>query len=58
MKKIIFEQEYDDESLYDLGRDIEEAVNEDYNPEYKKIPRKGDDFREGTFKVTIEWSNE
>lgn len=51
----LFEQDYDAESLYDLGRDIGEAVDGDYNPEMAKIPVNEDGFQTGTFKVKIEW---
>ena len=56
---ILFKKEYDEESLYDLGRDIAEAVDEDYNPKMKKIPNvTSDGFKAGTFLVTIEWRND
>jgi hypothetical protein len=55
---IIFKKEYDDESLYDLGRDISEAVLEEYNPKMGDIPKNEDGWMQGTFKVTIEWEPE
>ena len=54
----IFEKEYDGESLYDLQRDISEAMMVDYNPSISKIPQDEHGFQLGTFKVTIEWSND
>lgn len=55
---VIFEKEYDGESLYDLARDIAEAMQEDYNPTVGEIPQDEHGFQLGTFKVTIEWSND
>lgn len=55
---IVFEKEYDGESLYDLGRDIAEAIDETYNDAFKEIPTDEHGFSSGTFKVTIEWSAE
>ena len=54
----VFEQEYDGESLYDLGRDIHEAVDSTFNPVVDKIPVDEYNIQLGTFRVTIEWSNE
>ncbi len=52
---IIFKKAYDDESLYDLERDISEAISEEYNPKMGDIPKDEDGWMKGTFKVTIEW---
>lgn len=48
---IIFDKKYDGESLYDLGRDINEAIEESY-----ELPQDEHGFILGKFKVTIEWS--
>jgi hypothetical protein len=52
--KVIFEQEYDGESIVDLERDISECFDERFNPLVKDLP---DEYGivEGTFKVTITW---
>lgn len=52
---IIFKKEYDGESLYDVGRDIDEAFNAAYNYLMDDIPQDKDGFTKGTFTVTIEW---
>lgn len=51
----IFEKDYDGESLYDLGRDISEAIRSDFNPIVKNIPQDEYGIQEGTFRVKIEW---
>lgn len=48
---ILLEKEYDPESCYDLGRDVDEAL--DWNPldeEYKKFDK---NFMSGTYYVKI-----
>jgi len=56
--KEIFKKVYSDESLYSLGRDIEEAIDENYNPVMGIIAEDEDGFRQGIFTVTIQWSND
>lgn len=59
MKKLtVFEKEYDGESLYDLDRDIAEAIDERFNPTVKNIPQDEHGFQLGTFKVTVTWTEE
>lgn len=53
---IIFEKEYDGESLYDLERDVSEAFDPDYSSTILCVPQDEDGFQVGTFKVTITWS--
>ena len=53
---IIFEKEYDGESIVDLDRDVYECLQEDYNQIMTKIPQDEFGFQKGTFKVTIEWT--
>ena len=55
---IVFEKEYDGESLYDLDRDIAESLDEAYNEIVKEIPTDEHGFQLGTFKVQISWSEE
>jgi len=52
--RTIFQKEYSDESLYDLDRDISEALSDPDNV-MADIPVDDDGFREGTFIVTINW---
>jgi hypothetical protein len=57
---IIFEKNYDYESLYknfiDLGREIEESIDESYNPSMGELIKNSpSDCVHGTFTVTIEW---
>ena len=53
----IFTKEYSDEELYDVERDVSEALQEEYNPIVAGIPTDKDGFRTGTFVVSIEWVN-
>jgi hypothetical protein len=53
--KIIFEKEYDGESIYDVQRDIVEAFDSKFNPLVIDIPQDEYGFQKGTFKVKIEW---
>lgn len=53
-KVILFEKEYDDESLIDLQEHIYYVLEEgDYD-----LPTDKYGFRRGTFKVIIEWTDE
>lgn len=49
-QKTLLAKDYDDESLYDLERDVSEAVDESH-----AIPKDEHGFRKGTFRVTITW---
>lgn len=53
MKKVIFCKTYYDEDTYDLPEDIGIAIDEDHG-----IPEDEHGFRKGSFKVTVEWSDE
>lgn len=52
---IIFNKEYDDESTYDLSRDVAEALDPDYNSIIAAIPQDENGFKLGVFIVSIEW---
>lgn len=54
----IFTREYTDEELYDLERDVTEALQEEYNPIVSNLPKDKHGFRTGTFVVSIEWVND
>jgi hypothetical protein len=54
---IVFKKEYDDESIYDVGRDVAEAFDEDFNPVMCDIPKDEYSFSKGIFTITIEWCN-
>ena len=56
MSIVIFEKTYDGESIVDLDRDVSEAIMEDYNPMVELIPKDEHGFQQGSFKVTITWS--
>ncbi|ATS92402.1 hypothetical protein DLP05_128 [Stenotrophomonas phage vB_SmaS_DLP_5] len=56
-KIVVFEKEYDGESLYDLDRDISEAMLEEYNDKVGQIPTNADGFQTGKFKVTVVWED-
>jgi len=55
---IIFEKEYDGESLCDLNRDVSEAFDADFNPIVSKIPTDKYGIQLGKFKVVMMWSEE
>ena len=55
--KELFSKKYDGESLYDLQRDILEALDEVYNPRIKDIPKWDGGIQKGIFTVTITWEN-
>jgi hypothetical protein len=52
---VIFERKYTDEGLYDLPRDIDECFDERFNKKIGFLKPNEDGFREGTFKVTVQW---
>lgn len=56
--QIVFLKSYDGESLYDLSRDIDEAIDEVYNPIMKTIPVDEHGFQKGRFAVSILWHGE
>lgn len=58
MTKIIFQKQYDGESLFDLERDILECINEEYNDELEELPKDEHGFQKGIFTATIEWSED
>lgn len=58
MSKIIFKKEYDYESTYDLGRDIAEVFDPDYNPAINDISKDEYDYLKGNFTVTITWKGD
>ena len=55
---VLFEKQYDGESLYDVDRDIAEAFDERFNPKVSVVPQDEHGFQKGTFTVKIEWSPE
>lgn len=46
---------YDGESLYDLQRDVAEAIDSTFNEEVKQIPVDKHGFQQGKFVVSITW---
>jgi hypothetical protein len=55
---ILFQKEYDGESIYDLERDVSESLQGEYNALIHSIPEDEHGFQAGRFKVTIEWEND
>lgn len=53
MKEYIFQSSYDESSLGDIGREVEEAVNAEYNEGMKNL-----DLVEGKINVTITYTKE
>ncbi|WEM33208.1 hypothetical protein EJP02_147 [Escherichia phage EJP2] len=54
--KTIFSKEYDGEDLYDLNRDISEALDERFNTLVGSIPTDENGIQEGKFIVTVKWT--
>lgn len=48
--RVVYRNSYCDEELADVGRDVFEAFDSDYNPKVKGLP---DD---GEYTVTITWN--
>lgn len=55
---IIFNKQYDGESICDVQRDIIEAFDSRFNPLVKDIPQNEDGFPLGTFVVTVTYKEE
>lgn len=53
----IFKKDYDGESIVDMGRDISECLDSDFNPVVKEIPEMEDfpGFWAGKFVVSVTW---
>lgn len=51
----LFKKTYDGESIVDVGRDVFEAFDKDFNPPAAAIPQDDHGFQQGEFVVTIEW---
>lgn len=56
--KTLLSKKYSSEELSDLSRDMHEALDERFTPEAAGIPKDEHGFDEGTFTVTITWSND
>lgn len=55
---IIFEKDYSSEELSDLGRDIYECFDSQFNPVVLDIPKDEYGFDEGSYVVRVEWVSE
>lgn len=53
--KTLFENEYSDEELHDVGRDILEVLGSEFNEQMLELPKDEHGFRKGIFTVTITW---
>lgn len=51
----VFKKEYCGESICDLGRDLIESFDPQFNPKVSDIPQDEYGFQEGSFIVTVEW---
>lgn len=51
----IFTSEYSGESIVDMPRDVDEALDETFNKRFADIPKDKYGFQKGTFRVIIEW---
>lgn len=51
----ILKKTYDGESIVDLGRDIHEMLNEEFDPRVALIPKDEYGFHKGSFQVTVRW---
>ena len=50
---LLFEKEYNSESLFEVTKDIFELFNEEYNDDLKSIPTDEYGFAAGTFKLVV-----
>lgn len=55
MTIVLLDKTYDGESIYDLTRDVDEAIDESMTPELKNIPKDEYGFQQGKFVVSIVW---
>ena len=51
----LFKKTYNGESIVDVGRDVSEAFDSDYNAPAALIPQDEHGFQQGEFIVTIAW---
>jgi hypothetical protein len=51
----IMHKVYDGESIVDMGRDVSEAIDGEYNDIIDQIPTDEHGFMRGRIRVTIEW---
>jgi hypothetical protein len=54
---LLLRKDYDGESMYDIYRDVAEAVTEPDNPVISEIPLDAHGFHRGTFSVLITWED-
>jgi len=54
----LLDKVYDGESLYDVNRDVADAFDEDCNPSVVLVPTDEYGLHQGSFKVTITWSED
>jgi hypothetical protein len=54
---VIFNKSYDGESLYDLDRDVAEALDGNYNEVIDKVPQDKWGLHKGSFIVSIIWTD-
>lgn len=55
---VVFNKDYRGEDLCDVGRDVSEAFDEDFNELLKKIPQDRHGFHCGRFNINITWHPE
>jgi len=55
---IVLDKTYDGESIIDMSRDVAESFESLYNPCMNAIPVDEYGFMQGSFKLTITWTNE
>ena len=53
--QLLFAKEYDDESLYDLPRDMEDVLDGQF---YHKLPQDKNGYKRGVFHVSIIWKDD
>ena len=52
---MILDKTYDGESIVDLGRDVHEMFDQEFDPRIATIPTDEYNIMQGSFKVTVEW---
>lgn len=53
--KTIFEKSYSKDELYDVERDVSEALQVMFNPAIEELPTDAYGFTSGIFTITITW---
>jgi len=56
--KVLLNRKYNQDSWSEASRDVDEAFSLDFTSALRGLPTDEDGFVKGTFKVTVEWTND